>query len=55
MELVCYGQEVNTIFDLLGTKENDMTFALGWVLFRSRIFLKNLLLSIYARMPLGPG
>ena len=51
MELVCYGQEVKTIFDLLGTKENDMTFALGWVLSRSKIFLKNLLLSIYGECP----
>lgn len=38
-----YGQEVHTIFDLFGSKENDMTFALGWVFSKSTIFLQEFL------------
>ena len=29
-ELVVHGRPVPTVFDLLGQRENDMTFALGW-------------------------
>jgi hypothetical protein len=34
-ELVLHGKPVETIFDLLGRSENDMTYALGWGLTRS--------------------
>lgn len=29
-ELILHGQPVETVFDLLGRDENDMTYALGW-------------------------
>lgn len=32
MELTLHGRPVQTIFDLLGKKENDLTFSLGWAL-----------------------
>ena len=40
LQLVRYSQDVLTIFDLFGSKENDMTFSLGWVLSRSEVFLR---------------
>jgi hypothetical protein len=43
MNLVSSGRDILTVFDLLGSKENDMTFSLGWVLSRSSHFLKALL------------
>jgi hypothetical protein len=46
MELIRYGQEVRTIFDLFGSKENDMTFSLGWVLSRSEAFLRLLVADV---------
>ena len=46
MQLVRYGQEVKTIFDLFGSKENDMTFSLGWVLSRSEGFLRLLIANV---------
>ncbi len=39
MKLICSGRDVSTVFDLLGDKENDMTFSLGWVLANSEPFL----------------
>jgi hypothetical protein len=38
-ELRLRGQVVNTVFDLLGANENDMTFSLGWALARCPEFL----------------
>jgi hypothetical protein len=32
MELTLHGRPVQTVFDLLGKKENDLTFSLGWAL-----------------------
>jgi hypothetical protein len=29
---------VSTVFDLLGTDENDVTFAIGWMLRESPVF-----------------
>jgi hypothetical protein len=29
MKLICAGREVRTVFDLLGNRENGMTFSLG--------------------------
>jgi len=37
--LVLHGAEIETVFDLLGRDENDMTYALGWGLTRSDEFL----------------
>jgi hypothetical protein len=51
MELVRYGQDVKTIFDLFGSKENDMTFCLGWVLARSEGFLRLLIADVCGHVP----
>src|SRR4051812_20047411 len=40
MKLTCRSREVRTVFDLLGDKENDMTFSLGWVMGVSHHFVK---------------
>ena len=34
-ELTLYGRSVGTVFDLLGDKENDITYSLGWALAES--------------------
>jgi len=43
MKLICRGQDVRTVFDLLGDSENDMTFSLGWAMANSEHFLAALL------------
>jgi hypothetical protein len=40
--LFLHGRKIETIFDLLGREENDMTYALGWALAQSPQFLKQL-------------
>ncbi len=40
--LSLHGREVNSVFDLLGRNENDLTAALGFTLSRSPILLKRL-------------
>ncbi|AKT39041.1 hypothetical protein [Chondromyces crocatus] len=42
MKLLRYGRSVGTIFDLLGTREDDMTYALGLVASRSAAFARQL-------------
>jgi len=37
--LTLSGREVQSVFELLGAKENDLTYALGWALSRSPTFL----------------
>lgn len=38
-QLLLHGAAIETVFDLLGRDENDMTYALGWGLTRSDEFL----------------
>jgi hypothetical protein len=40
--LILHSQKIETVFDLLGQKENDMTYALGWALAQSPQFLAQL-------------
>lgn len=40
--LTLHNQKIETVFDLLGQKENDLTYALGWALSRSPQFLTQL-------------
>jgi hypothetical protein len=40
VELRLHGSSVDTVFDLLGQNENDMTFALGWGLSRNDAILR---------------
>jgi hypothetical protein len=51
LNLIRSGQDVRTIFDLLGSKENDMTFSLGWVLLKSEAFLEGMLLDAFGKCP----
>src|SRR5258707_2394521 len=43
MQLLRYGRPVGTIFDLMGSKEDDMTYSLGYVASRSPAFAASLL------------
>jgi hypothetical protein len=45
-EIRLHGVPVATVFDLLGRRENDMTFALGWGLARSPRLLSELLAAL---------
>lgn len=45
-QLTLHGSTVETVFDLLGHRENNMTFALGWGLSRSDAVLQALLARI---------
>lgn len=38
-QLLLHGAEIDSVFDLLGRTENDMTYALGWGWARSDAFL----------------
>lgn len=55
MKLICAGREVPTVFDLLGNRENDMTFSLGWGLANSEHFLAALLRDLTGRPWNGVG
>jgi hypothetical protein len=46
MPLLLHGQQVESVFDLLGQKENGLTYALGWLLSNNHDFLKALLKQI---------
>lgn len=45
-QLVLHNREIETIFQLLGEKENDLTYSVGWALYRSPNFLQEFLRSI---------
>jgi hypothetical protein len=55
MKLICAGREVRTVFDLLGNRENGMTFSLGWGLASSEHFLAALLRDLTGRPWNGVG
>jgi hypothetical protein len=46
-QLHLHGQKINTVFDLLGNKENDITFSLGWALAHSDSFQRRLLSNLF--------
>jgi hypothetical protein len=50
MELTLHGRPVQTVFDLLGKKENDLTFSLGWALANVPTFTTALMVDV-----LGPN
>ena len=50
-ELRLHGSTVETVFDLLGRRENDMTYALGWGLARSDAMLRGMLDRIAPDVP----
>ena len=42
-ELNLYGRKVDSVFQLLGEKENDLTYSVAWALTKSQPFLKSFL------------
>jgi hypothetical protein len=46
-DLFLHGREVRTVFDLLGEKEDDLTYALGWALANSPQLTAALLKDVY--------
>lgn len=48
--LTLFGRPVETVFDLLGRKENDLTFSLGWALANSPALLSALLADVFAEL-----
>jgi hypothetical protein len=44
-ELQLHNRPIETIFQLLGEKENDITFSVGWALYRSPAFLNEFLIA----------
>lgn len=44
--LTLYGRPIGTVFDLLGDKENDITYSLGWALAESECLSRALLQDV---------
>src|SRR5829696_6833142 len=45
--LTLYGRPIGTVFDLLGDKENDLTYSVGWGLAQSSTFAEGLLADVF--------
>jgi hypothetical protein len=54
VELTLHGNTVDTVFDLLGRDENDMTFALGWGLSRNPTILQRFVEVVAAGTAIEP-
>jgi len=54
VELRLHGTSVETVFDLLGRNENDMTFALGWGLSRNLAILRRFVERVATGAALEP-
>jgi hypothetical protein len=52
-ELTLYGRAVRTVFDLLGKKENDLTFSVGWGLAQSDALVDALLSDVFPGVEFG--
>jgi hypothetical protein len=52
-DLTLYGRTINTVFDLLGDQENDLTYALGWGLARNEHFARGLLADTFPQQEIG--
>src|SRR5438552_15239487 len=52
-QLYLRDREINTIFDLRGDKENDITFSLGWALARSDSFVTRFLKDLFPYQSTG--
>ena len=48
-DLYLHGREIDSPFQLLGDRENDITFSIGWVLKKSPKLLDNFLYQIYGK------
>ena len=45
-ELYLHNKMIDTLFELLGEKENDVTYSVGWALSRSPAFLSAFLKEV---------
>lgn len=53
-DLTLYGRRVETVFELLGEAEDDITYSVGWGLAQSEDFARALLAEVYgADVPVG--
>ena len=52
-DLFLHGRQVKTVFDLLGDKENDITFSVGWALAQCDTFLDALLKRLFPDFEFG--
>ena len=46
-DLKLHGRDVNTVFDLLGKKEDDLTYSVGWGLAQSEALIRALLTAVF--------
>jgi hypothetical protein len=46
-DLTLYGRRVETVFELLGEAEDDITYSVGWGLAQSEDFARALLAEVY--------
>src|SRR3954468_19134053 len=51
-DLTLHGRPVRTVFDLLGDKENDITYAVGWALSQSDGLATELLGAVFDDRPI---
>jgi hypothetical protein len=52
-DLTLHDQPIYTVFDLLGDKEDDITYSVGWGLAQSEAFTRSLLSEVYAEEEQG--
>jgi len=48
-KLYLHHREISSVFELLGTNENDITCSIGWSLSRSPYFLKSIIREIFSK------
>jgi hypothetical protein len=53
VELTLHGNHVATVFNLLGDRENDITFSVGWALAQSETLAKSLLEDVFPGVDVG--
>ena len=46
-EIYLHSRRLDSIFELLGVKENDITYSLGWAFSKSPVFLGNVLKQVF--------
>jgi hypothetical protein len=47
-ELIAHNRSVDTVFDLIGDLENDITKSIAWVFTKCPLFLENIIKSLIA-------
>lgn len=47
VDLHLHGRPITSVFELLGTKENDITYSVGWALAQSPTFRRGLLAAVF--------